>query len=48
MSLTILLTVILVFPHFVGASQITLAEALPQNGEVEGWTKHRSMQHFVG
>jgi hypothetical protein len=45
---TLVLTVILAFPQVVMASQGTLAEALPKNGEVDGWTKHRTMQHFVG
>jgi hypothetical protein len=44
----IVLSVILVLPHVVLASQGTLAKALPQDGEVEGWTKHRSRQHFAG
>jgi hypothetical protein len=48
MSLNILLSVILVLPHFAVTPQRILADLLPGNGEVQGWTKHRSMQHFVG
>lgn len=48
MSLAILLSVILFFPHVGMADQETPAEMLPQSGEVQDWTKHRPLQRFAG
>jgi hypothetical protein len=44
----ILLSFFLVFPQIAWTSQGTLAEALPKDGEVEGWTQHRAQQHYAG
>jgi hypothetical protein len=44
----ILLSLFLVFSQIAWTSQGTLAEALPKEGDVEGWTKHRTQQHYAG
>lgn len=44
----VVLSVILVLTQVTMASQGTLVKALPKDGDVEGWTKHRSLQHYAG
>lgn len=48
MNITILLSAILVFPHLMMTTQATLADVMPKSGEIQGWARHRSMQHFAG
>jgi hypothetical protein len=44
----IILFILLVLPQMVGASQGTLTKALPKDGDVEGWIRHRPQQHYAG
>lgn len=44
----IILFILLVLPQITGASQRTLTKALPKDGDVEGWTRLRSQQHYEG
>lgn len=44
----ILLSVLLVLPQIAMASQGTLTKALPKDGDVEGWMKHRPQQYYAG
>jgi len=44
----VVLSAVLVLAQITAASQSPLAEALPKDGEVAGWVKHRSMQHYEG
>ncbi len=39
---------LLVWPQIAGASQGTLTKALPKDGDVEGWKRHRPQQHYEG
>jgi hypothetical protein len=48
MIIKILLSVLLVLPPVVLASQETPAKVLPKDNEVEGWTKHRPLRHYAG
>ncbi len=44
----VVLSVILVLAQVTMASQGTVKKALPKDGDVEGWTKHRTLQHYAG
>jgi hypothetical protein len=44
----IILFILLVWPQIVGSSQGTLTKALPKDGDVEGWKRHRPQQHYEG
>lgn len=38
----------LVFQHARGLTQESLVEILPEDGEAEGWNKHRALRHYEG
>ncbi len=44
----VVLSVILVLAQVTMASQGIRTKALPKDGDVEGWTKHRTLQHYAG
>lgn len=44
----VVLFVVLVLTQVTIGSQGTLTKALPKEGELEGWTKHRTLQHYAG
>jgi hypothetical protein len=44
----VVLSFILVLAQVTMASQGTRTKALPKDGDVEGWTKHRTLQHYAG
>ena len=44
----VVLSVIFVLAQVTIASQGTQTKALPKDGDVEGWTKHRTLQHYAG
>jgi hypothetical protein len=47
MIVKILLSVLLVLPQAVLADQGMPINALPKDGDVEGWTRHRPQQHYA-
>lgn len=44
----VVLSVILVLTQVTMASQGTRTKALPKDGDIEGWTKYRTLQHYAG
>jgi len=48
MIIQVVLSVVLVLTQVTIGSQGTRTKALPKDGELEGWTKHRTMQHYAG